>query len=328
MNRRTIKILQNLRKIHAQMNPAAHRSKSLVVEANPEVDLRGQAANDLIRGLLEARQPLMISRIGGTEIPAVVAYVGMSEPKLFLRKAGEFITGQREVFWWSNKTKSDIQDFSGFFPPSEEMLRRYSVETLEDLQQIDVLGSWLRLEKSLRSYFPAGMTRVPVADLQPFHFERPWSEALEGRKVLVIHPFEDSIRTQYARRKLLFKNPRLLPDFELKTFRAVQSLVGNRVEFGDWFAALDWMRGEIEKINFDVAIIGAGAYGLPLAAHVKRMGRQAVHLGGITQILFGIRGKRWDGDATLQGLYNENWLRPLKAETPEGFRKLESGAYW
>ena len=48
------------------------------------------------------------------------------------------------------------------------------------------------------------------------------------------------------------------------------------------------------KIDFDVAIIGCGAYGFPLAAKLKQAGKQAIHLAGATQLLFGIKGKRWE----------------------------------
>ena len=33
-------------------------------------------------------------------------------------------------------------------------------------------------------------------------------------------------------------------------------------------------------------------YGFPLAAEIKRMGRIAIHLGGVTQIMFGVIGSR------------------------------------
>jgi hypothetical protein len=58
------------------------------------------------------------------------------------------------------------------------------------------------------------------------------------------------------------------------------------------------------------------------------MGKKGVHLGGATQLLFGIRGKRWDDDPDLQPLYNEHWVRPHSEEVPKDFQTLEKGAYW
>jgi hypothetical protein len=169
-----------------------------------------------------------------------------------------------------------------------------------------------------------------MIDLEPYFHREPWSEALRGLRVLVIHPFEKSIRSQYEKRKQLFKDPRVLPDFELHTFPSVQSIGGECSRFADWFQALEWMEQQIAAIEFDVALIGAGAYGMPLAAFIKRdLGRKAVHLGGATQILFGIKGRRWDDrPAYSQGLYNQDWTRPMEEETPAKAGNIEGGCYW
>ena len=61
---------------------------------------------------------------------------------------------------------------------------------------------------------------------------------------------------------------------------------------------------------------------------MKRSGRKAVHLGGATQILFGIKGKRWDAHEVISGLYNEHWVRPSTDETPQRKNVVEGGTYW
>ena len=166
-------------------------------------------------------------------------------------------------------------------------------------------------------------TKVSLDDLQPYHHADPWSEALAGKTVLVIHPFTKSIQAQYQKRSLLFDDPRVLPDFELKTITAVQSIAYNTSSvYSTWFDALDHMCDQMTSTAFDVAIIGCGAYGFPLAAFAKRLGKQAIHLGGATQLLFGIKGKRW-GE-----IGNEHWTRPLTEEHPQGFDKVEGGCYW
>ena len=80
-------------------------------------------------------------------------------------------------------------------------------------------------------------------------------------------------------------------------------------------------------MDFDIAIIGCGAYGFHLAAHVKRIGKKAVHLGGATQALFGIIGKRWENNK-VSFYINENWIRPLLEEIPENANTVEGGCYW
>jgi hypothetical protein len=143
-----------------------------------------------------------------------------------------------------------------------------------------------------------------------------------------VHPFERSIRDQYARRLEIFADRRVLPEFELKTLRAVQSIAGTRTPFADWFAALDDMRERISEIDFDVAVIGCGAYGFPLAAHVKRLGKHAVHLGGATQYLFGIRSRASDENPRMRALYTHAWVRPRDDERPENYLAVEGGRYW
>lgn len=97
---------------------------------------------------------------------------------------------------------------------------------------------------------------------------------IKRKKILVVHPFAKTIQQQYEqRRTLLFKNPDILPEFQLETFQAVQS-IGGQSSFNTWFDALQYMKDEIDKRDYDIALIGCGAYGFPLAAHIKRSGKK------------------------------------------------------
>ena len=126
----------------------------------------------------------------------------------------------------------------------------------------------------------------------------------------------------------MFQNPDILPAFDLTVLRAVQTIAGETDDrFSDWEDALEYMYGEAMKIDFDVAIIGCGAYGMPLGARLKDSGKIAIHLGGATQLLFGIKGARWDNHP-LSRLYNDNWVRPLETETPKAAKKVENACYW
>jgi hypothetical protein len=184
--------------------------------------------------------------------------------------------------------------------------------------------------------------RVQLVMLYPFFVERPWTRIHKGKKVLVVHPFVDTMKSQYQKRELLFSNPDILPEFELKTLKAVQTIAGTKSEFASWFEALKYMEDEIDKIDFDIAIVGCGAYGLPLAAHVKRIGKQAVHIAGGTQLLFGILGKRWteqyqgfwhyrpgiDISLDYHPLFNKYWVYPSQNEKPKDSEKVEGSCYW
>lgn len=89
------------------------------------------------------------------------------------------------------------------------------------------------------------------------------------------------------------------------------------------------MESVIDKVDYDVALIGCGAYGMPLAAHCKRMGKKAVHLGGALQLLFGIRGNRWETEQDIYKQFmNEHWVRPLESERPKVALNVENACYW
>ncbi len=108
-------------------------------------------------------------------------------------------------------------------------------------------------------------------------------------------------------------------------------MAGEKTQFNDWFEALEYMKAEIRKTDFDVAIIGCGAYGLPLAAYCKEIGKKAIHMGGGTQLLFGIKGRRWEiqyQDSCYRDLFNEHWVYPAEFETPQNAKKVENACYW
>jgi len=63
-------------------------------------------------------------------------------------------------------------------------------------------------------------------------------------------------------------------------------------------------------------------------AHAKSLGSWAIHLGGGTQLLFGIKGRRWEKNPWIATLGNESWTRPASSETPVNFQHIEGGCYW
>lgn len=292
-------------------------------------DWTGQAANDAIRTMLQAASPCMIARFGSGEMETTLRHLDISTPESSLHKLFLLFAGKIGPFWWDNSIRAGISWIAGLFPPTDEMMDRFGTRMLNDCREIDILAGWLAGEKRLHALCFPHAKCLPLHDLEPFAFNHPWTSALKDKTVLLIHPFETTIRNQYAIRNRLFRNPQVLPEFTLKTYKSVQSLAGNSTGFQTWFEALEHMCREIDKIDFDIALIGAGAYGMPLAAHVKRMGRKAVHMGGITQLLFGIKGGRWDHiPKYAKCLYNTHWSHPLPEDRPNNYQTVENGSYW
>lgn len=318
-------------KLYSQYSKLVNCGEELFGRSTKNVQIEGQLAPDLIRDKIIEGKPLMICRFGATELNCILNYYFVN--RSFLGNASNLIKGIPYFLKLKDGIVNNMSVLSGFFPPTKPNIERYCELSLADLAYIDILGSWLTHERFLYHLMRPDHIRVRLGDLTPVKYhESPWTIALAGKKVLVVHPFEETIKTQFQKKNFLFKNPDMLPDFELKTLKAVQSVAGNGSDTGfkDWFEALDFMKDKIDKIDFDIAILGCGAYGMPLAAHIKRMGKQAFHLGGETQAMFGIKGKRWETPSYnyQERFYNDYWVRPFSIDTPQNINKVEDGCYW
>lgn len=269
----------------------------------------------------------------------------LSNEPFFAGRIGLFELAAMRAYEFHNTDKysivmKQIYDCAGFFPLDLEMGEQFLKVCVDSLKQVDILACSGQLDENyfMNHYTPCDAIAASNFDvMEPWRFELPWSAALKGKKVLVVSPFEDSIREQYMIHDKIFKGTDILPDFELLTYKSLQT-TGDIVDerFATWFEALDYMFEEISNIEFDVALLGCGAYGFPLAAKIKKSGKQAIHMGGILQILFGIMGKRWDGTAPgyhamredIAPYYNSNWTYPKQSETPVSASKVEYGPYW
>jgi len=267
----------------------------------------------LIRNEILNKNSSMIARFGSSEIVGTLFPSLPSPIKLAIR----------------NNLFNKLRNNAGFFSVSSKSIVDFSNLMIEDMQLLDILVSSRYEEKFFIKKFP-NTPWIEFTALESYYSDNPWTEALEGLNVLVVHPLNNTIERQYNdKRELLFSDKRVLPKFKsLKTIKAVQSVAGTESGFKDWFEALESMKAAINAVDYDVAIIGCGAYGFPLAAHVKRMGKKSVHLGGATQILFGIKGKRWDNHPKIGALYNEHWVRPSSEDIPIGANLVEGGCYW
>jgi len=322
MNTLSIYTLKALRKLYAK----AFRVTPL---ASPECIQDADLAARLIYEKLTADEPCMIARFGSTELMTMVNYLGVKSGNNNILR---YIQGKELDWWWNKSALLQMQNWSGFFPPTVEKIEQFCELMLQDMKEVDILGSWLVDER----YFENNLTqatKIRLSLLDPYWSVLPWTRALKGKKILVVHPFQKTVEKQYKKRELLFNNPDILPSFELQTIKAVQSVGGASGEFQDWFAALDYMKAEIDKCDYDICLIGCGAYGFPLAAHVKRQGKKAVHLGGSLQLLFGIKGSRWENPTynvhyKYFQLMNEYWVNPLPEEKPAMANKVENACYW
>jgi hypothetical protein len=317
-------LLETARKIYQRLSKQTLRA--------PQYANDPELVADAIKQLLDDDKPCMIARLGANEATVVASYVGSQKYKGASHLIS-FIKGKTPRWWWTDKQLQSMETNAGFFNISEVRMTRFSKMMLDDMMQVDILGSWLPEESYFEGYLSQAK-KVRLRYLEPFWSSIPWTAALEGKRVLVVHPFARTISRQYELRSELFDNPKTLPTFaSLRIIKAVQSLGNDANGFKSWFDALEWMETEMDREDYDVALIGCGAYGFPLAAHAKRTGHKAVHLGGALQLLFGIKGRRWfspDGEvyADYRHLLRPSWVSPDETERPEKANNVEGGCYW
>ncbi len=274
-----------------------------------------QKGNDFIAEGIKSGKPFMAARFGSVELLTVSNCYAID-------------LGIKKEIHESNLR--DMTNNAGFFPKDAEKVKKFSDLMLECMPKVDLLGVWYNDHEDYFIKHKMPNTKITyIRGLDAYLAENPWTKHLEGKKVVVVHPFEKSIMSQYTNnREKLFGGKEVLPEFNLRVVKAVVTLAGETDErFKDWFEALDYMYNEVMKEDFDVAILGCGAYGFPLAAKIKDAGKQAIHLGGPTQILFGIKGQRWE-DRPEGKFFNEYWVRPSAEETPKASNKVEKGCYW
>lgn len=285
--------------------------------------------NEIIYQAILKGEPFWAGRMGGTEMNMIYEFLKYKyHPEQDKREAA---------------TKQ-LCELSGFFPYDLRKGQEFVDLMLKCCKEIDLQGEWRRyMEDYLYVRYQKNTQLTQLFHLEPWNMYeypnstvKPWTVALKGKKVLVIHPFAESIEKQYKEHRerifgSVYEAEDILPVFELKTIKAVQTLAGEADDrFRDWFEALNWMIEECKKMEFDVAIIGCGAYGYPLAAEIKRMGKIAIHLGGSTQILFGIIGSRWEKEHPefCRKFVNDAWVRPMDKEKIQNAASVENACYW
>jgi hypothetical protein len=294
--------------IHANLHHKAKQIKHFRGVKNITIESSGAFLKEKIL----SGEPFCAIRFGGSEISCLNNYekIQLGFKKTF-----------KDSVRWAMKVRA------GFYPTDDQHLSEYCTFFAKKARFADILAiSGLHME----DYFAEKLT--PSAHIISNWAMEPllggWTTALKGKKVLVISPFAEEIRLQYSRREKLFpKEPDLLPEFQLTVIQAPETM-GDSTDyrFPSFMRSLEEIENAISQTDFDIALVGAGAYGSLLCLYCRSIGKSAIQSGGATQTLFGIIGKRWENRPHVANRINEYWIRP--ANKPVGYEKIDNGAYW
>merc|ERR1711871_372837 len=152
------------------------------------------------------------------------------------------------------KTCSNPHWASGIYPENSESFSKFAsiyYESLKQLDTVDAMASIPIYKEYENDIFPTLKVRTILSNraIEPFYFDDPWSQYLNGKVVLVIHAFTASIRCQLNRKIQIFKNPKMLPKFTAKYIQMPQCL-GGQTPHSSYFETLNSVEQLIDGIGF------------------------------------------------------------------------------
>lgn len=221
---------------------------------------------------------------------------------------------------------------SGIYPRDAAFLDRFCDQYARAVGELDAIGifaddlpdalelfAYHQLRGAPMAYFDQEPERSSPADE-----DRCWLRHLRGRRILLLSPFAELLRERANRDDYDASWAKIGKRwFEPASVEAIEFPYGfdprTRERHPSALDLFDEIRGRVAAADFDIALIGAGGLGIPLAGEVKRLGRIGVSLGGHLQVVFGVAGERWLERQDWQRLYmNDSWIAMPGHYAPAG----------
>ena len=280
---------------------------------------------DYICSLFQSEEPFLIGRNGTIELEIILKY-SYQVPIL-------------------NSEKRALEINAGIFPVSS-CLEPFCIDYIEALKNVDVIAEgWYdrfkKVEKEFLDNLNPNRVKILLRNLEPYYVKPSlrWTQYLSGKKVAIINPFAQTCEQQTYMPKAIWPEytETLLPCdttwIPIQTYYS-PSLAGNNLST-QWPLHIKNYKDAIEYIvektidsNAQVAIIGCGGMGMIIGSKLKNAGLQVIVMGGATQILFGIKGKRWNNHEVISTFFNNAWVSPNPENIPLNYSLVEGGCYW
>ena len=278
-------------------------------------------SNDYIINLLSLNKKFMITRVG----------VGNETNLAFFTDTLQSI---------DTKMLVSLSNNAGIYNITPDNLLKYAELYINAIKESNALATFnntmiVQQEHFINNYkLDVLYSRV----LEPFYCclenIKPWTQHLQGKKVLIVNPFVNSFKKQLKEGFQIFKDPDkklFMDNQDFVFYKSYNTAAGNSIH-KDWEETYDIMCKDISKLDFDIALLGCGGYGLPLCNFIyKEMNKSAIYVGGGLQLLFGVMGKRWDDIQMWMDIIKENdskFIRPSINEQLPNKQRIEGGCYW
>ena len=233
---------------------------------------------------------------------------------------------------WHPQFKKECEEVAGLYPMTLENVTWFKDAMLSNMDHLDLVSTWSKtlpeFENNIIQAYAKKAYTTNLQHLEPYFFNIPWTKHLEGKTVAVFSPFADSISQNFNNFDKIWSG-KIKNNFNLVTVKYPTSIpITVNSPYKNSREVYNEFKDKIQSMDFDVGIFGTGHTGLLFALECKKLGRTGIHLGGPTQILFGVKGNRWQSMEEFKPFFNEHWTSPLKHETPERFYDVEDGCYW
>tara|TARA_R110001599_G_scaffold5563_4_gene27888 strand:- start:1277 stop:2077 length:801 start_codon:yes stop_codon:yes gene_type:complete len=145
-----------------------------------------------------------------------------------------------------------------------------------------------------------------------------------NKKIGIICGFSDEFEKKYKNIKNIFPND----DISNMNLTFIKTPNGCGNEKITYIKTIDDIKHKINNSQkCDIYLIASGAYGLPICNYIKELGSNSLYIGGILQLLFGLKGSRWDNRPELSKYYNKHWSYPNFK--PKNYKLIENkNNYW
>lgn len=200
----------------------------------------------------------------------------------------------------------------------------------EATKATDLIASgWFEPVVEREREFLGNQQQFQLEELDPI--KNNYAQLFANQHIAVVSPFAATIQKQYERRAEIFSDGRLPTFASLTTIKTgfAPRIAGSNAaarwpsHIHSWEDAVNYIVDQIPT-NCRIVLIGCGAIGMLVAHKLKqRGGHIVIVVGGVLQLLFGIKGRRWRGLPT-----NDAWTSPSRDETPAAKNMIEAGCYW
>lgn len=282
-------------------------------------------AANVFEKYVSGKENYFFNRIGGNELDIYVKYI----------QSGRDIKAIN-----TDAITNNIKKYAGYYDPKNnpKILKFFLDKFEESYAESDVvmvansaLSSALGYIQPTDQYYKASndesfkniaeqlmedKTCIKFHYIESLNKMDSWFRLLNGKRVLIVSPFTNEIKKQLKNKHNLFKDVNFqkinYPEFaRVEYITTPLTMDGFNIPHENWKETYHDLCRQVrnKKREFDVALLMCGSYASPLGLYIKKIYRSAIYLGGIGQLLFGIKGSRYMIPYYTRFM-NEHWIYP------------------